>query len=1411
MKDIDNLPLVSVLCRSMNRPELPEALQSVNQQTYSHMEIVLVDATGKGLDQHKGLANRFPVLEVSTNHQLSRPAAANKALERANGSYLMFLDEDDWIDPEHIQQLVAVLEENPNIGVVYSSTQKVRSSGEASAGSLRISYDPARLRRDNFIPIHSAIFRASLLSDDVRFDESLEVFEDWDFWLQLAARTDFLHLDVMTAFYREGGGSNTASDDPTTRYQSGHPIAVARERVFDKWLPKWTGHELNQTLSSLDDMPLIQSLREDSERLNADLQARADEINTLNHSTSKLNQALIRRNAELQDARAHSEHLVSYIDMLQSSTSWRVTKPLRWIRRRLDELRPTPVDNQAQSPHAATEDNTPSEGESVIKGNLDIPSAKQSEFAEQLTLQGWCCSPNGIERIDAFVNGALRSSFATGISRPDIAELFPDFPDVFSAGFYQDLELPDLPAGEHALELRFIDKANHVMRITRQFVIYKNNDLYNSWYFRNLPSDIDLAQLRSAANATNPASRPDFDVLITSAGSEADLLTTLSSLSEQVWPSWTLHIQGVPNRNIENFIQHNFLDAQRVHWHTTLRDALAVLANNDTWTAILKPGETIAPHTLREFAQLAQNQGQDLQLIYSDHDKLSSTGEHTEPTFTPQWSPEHLMSSNYVGGFFAFRSSCLQTRQFLDLESSAWRYALLLMIAEATQEKPGSVQRIAKVLWSEPEISTPSALLPDEVAALRSHLSRTHPNATVLEQDNNTRAVLWPLSATPKVSIVIPTMGKLDLIKPCIDSLIEKTTYPNFEVLMLDNSRGKFPDGIDYLKGLQLNDRQLTVIECNEPFNWARLNNTGVRHTSGELLLFLNDDIEVTSSDWLEHLVRQALRPQVGAVGALLYYPNGALQHTGVLLVNYGGGAIHLLHKRMPSKQIYRNLHQTVREVSANTGACLMVSREKFDAIGGFDEELSVVGNDVDFCLRLREQGYRNIWTPLCHLIHHESISRKSSVPKDNEKAMWQRWAKRFMAGDEYYNPNLSLAKADFTLEVNYSPLPTTTANGSAPAAREPLQRGVNLIGYTRAEMGIGEGARSDARALDAAKEPFGIISFSSGNPSRMTDLSWQHKEIDTAPYDITLLHINPDHAIQAITELPSSHFDGRYCIGYWAWELPEIPAEWEKSFKYFDEIWVPSNFVQNAVAMKSPVPVVTIPHSIEVTTDDSLTRASLDLPENAFLFLVMFDTYSRQERKNPYGAIEAFRNAFAPDDMSARLVIKVNNATPDAMRALREKIGSHQNIFMLDKVYSRTEVNGLIANCDCFVSLHRSEGFGLGPAEAMALGKAIMATNWSGNTDYMRPDNSIGINYRLVTIEQDYGPYKKGQVWAEPDLEQAAQAMRELASNKELAERLGRNAKKSIESMFSPAAVGTMMQKRLTAIREMQARLNGL
>lgn len=1389
----------------MNRAELVEALLSVEKQTYSNIEIILVDATGKGLDRHKSLALQTVLREVSEGLPRNRPAAANIALREAQGNYLIFLDEDDWIAPRHIEILVECLERDKTLGVAYSSTQKTTPAGNLSNSTFRIPFDPARLRRDNFIPIHSALFRRSLVTRGCHFDENLDIFEDWDFWLQIAQLAPFFHVDEITAFYRQGGESNTASTDPSSRYRSGDIIAEARVRVFSKWLPLWTGEQLNQTLGSLDETTLVESLHGDIKRLNehavdAENEKRKlgrqlqetegrlnNELRSLNHKLNKFSQTINRRTAELNDAKMHVNRLSLDNQLLLNSFSWKVTKPIRFVKRKLLALGAGRAKQHIQE--TQEQKGTPAQQE-FIHCNLDIPSAAQNEFPEQLTLQGWACSEAGMAQIDAHVDGKLCLSFNTGISRPDIAEQYPEIEDAFTAGFYQEIPLPELEAGEHELVLTMTDKDKQVRTLTQAFRLFKNSDLYNTWYWRNMPEPEEIERLREQSLHDENAIL--FHLIVSPNGDEEALLHTLASIAEQASTRWMVHLIGAKDTALEDAVSHAGLGAStQVNFEPSIAAALQDLVDREGWSLFLEAGETIAPHALWEMNQSLATS--DAQLLYSDHDKSSISGEHSAPCFTPKWSPDHLLASNYVGQLFAVANPLLASAQHIRLDTPAWRFAALLAIVDST----AAITRIPKMLWSASDKLDDEALVAAETQVVVEHL-RGH-NAEVKTHPHGIRQVCWPLRSEAKVSIIIPTMGRLDLVKPCMESLLSVTAYKNFEVIILDNGRGKYPEGIEYLRS-----KEFKVVECNEPFNWARLNNIGVRNASGELYLFLNDDIEIIDPDWLGVLVREAMRPQVGAVGALLYYPNGALQHTGVLLVNYGGGGIHLLHKRMPSDTIYRHIHETTREVSANTGACLMVSREKFEQIGGFDEELAVVGNDVDLCLRLLDNGYRNLWTPYAKLIHHESISRKTSVPKENEKAMWQRWSKRFMAGDEYYNPNLSAEKGDFTLLVNsVAQASLIPASNEAAQSRDGLQFGVNLIGYTRAEMGIGEGARSDAKALDAANEAFGIICFQSGNPSRMTDLSWQHKEIESAPYDVTLLHINPDHAFQAITELPSEYFNGHYRIGYWAWELPEIPEAWAETFVHFDEIWVPSNFVQDAVAMRSPIPVIRIPHAVEVKVDTSLKRADFQLPEEPFLFLAMFDTYSMPARKNPFGAIDAFRRAFAADDLKTRLVLKVNNPTDEAIRSIKDAIGEHKNILILDKVYSRTQVNALISNTDCFVSLHRSEGFGFGPAEAMALGKAILATNWSGNTDYMRPDNCMPIDYTLVSIEEDFGPYKKGQIWAEPNIEQAAEAMHTLANDRELTNKLGRKAKATIESEFSPLVVGEMMRKRLAAIRK--------
>lgn len=365
---------------------------------------------------------------------------------------------------------------------------------------------------------------------------------------------------------------------------------------------------------------------------------------------------------------------------------------------------------------------------------------------------------------------------------------------------------------------------------------------------------------------------------------------------------------------------------------------------------------------------------------------------------------------------------------------------------------------------------------------------------------------------------------------------------------------------------------------------------------------------------------------------------------------------------------------------------------------------------------------------------------------------------------------------------------------------------GVNLVAYIRAEMALGVVGRGMAAAFESAGVPFNVINLEAGNYSLHTDLSWSHKEARRSDYDTTIVCVNPDNSFYLRTQAPVNVLGDRYVIGNWYWELPELPDEWLKEFEFVDEVWAASRFIADAVSAKTSRPVAYMPPVVQLSPGSAVSRSQLGLPEDRYLFLAMFDTNSVLQRKNPLGVLRAFKRAF-PSGSNVALVMKFNN--PDyrqpLLQSVREEMADLENVFILDRIMTRAEVTSLIKACDCFVSLHRSEGFGLGPAEAMSLAKPAIITNWSGSVDYMTADNSIAIDYQLVKLGQDYGPYKAHQSWAEPDLDQASYWMKKLVSDPSLGPRLGHRAQETITSQFSPQAVGQLIRSRLEQVRARQ------
>jgi glycosyltransferase involved in cell wall biosynthesis len=359
---------------------------------------------------------------------------------------------------------------------------------------------------------------------------------------------------------------------------------------------------------------------------------------------------------------------------------------------------------------------------------------------------------------------------------------------------------------------------------------------------------------------------------------------------------------------------------------------------------------------------------------------------------------------------------------------------------------------------------------------------------------------------------------------------------------------------------------------------------------------------------------------------------------------------------------------------------------------------------------------------------------------------------------------------------------------------------GVNVAGYLSTESGMGEAARASIRSLEAAGLPIALNNV----PSflRQLDATYSSTFTQANPHPFNLVHLNADNMQAFRARQGRRYFRKRYTIGYWFWELASFRQDWLDCFGYVDEVWVASEFVRAAIQPASPVPVVRMPLPVTPPLPPPYGRAHFGLSDRAVVFLYSFDVSSQTERKNPIGAIRAFRRAALPRDR-ATLVLKYTNAEYDraAVRRFHEE-AEGLDVVMLDGYMARPELTALMNCADCYLSLHRAEGFGLTILEAMRLGRPAIATAYSGNMDFMTPDNSYPVDYRLVTLARDYGPYARGFVWADPDLDSAARAIREVVEHPESAALRGRRALEDTIAAWSPEVTGLRVRARLEAIR---------
>jgi GT2 family glycosyltransferase len=559
---------------------------------------------------------------------------------------------------------------------------------------------------------------------------------------------------------------------------------------------------------------------------------------------------------------------------------------------------------------------------------------------------------------------------------------------------------------------------------------------YHSWLQHHQRRTEDADELRRAIEAFRW--RPRISVVTPVYNTDPRWLRrAVESVRAQVYPEWELCLGddgSTRQETVAALTAMSELDS-RIRVARMPRNGGISAASNAAlatatgeFIALLDHDDEIPPDALFEVARML-NAHPDADVIYTDEDKLEFDGTHSEPFFKPDWSPEYLRSSMYLGHLGVYRRELVNALGgFRPAYDGSQDYDLALRATERTN----AVYHIPRILYHWRKI--PGSAAGDQVAkpwaldaarrALSDHLARQPIPATVVaEPGNGLWRVQYRIVGEPLVTIVIPTDSRIargpdgdrDLLRQCLRSIVDRTTYKNYELLVVDN--GRLSPGVQDL--LPHIPHRRVIYEPATPFNFAAKINFAASHARGEHLLLLNDDTEVISGEWLTAMLEFSQQPEIGAVGGKLYYPDGRIQHVGVVL-GIGGGACHVLAGQAGDSPGYFGSALVIRNYSAVTGACCMTRRAVFDEVSGFDERFALDFNDVDYCLRVRARGYRIVGTPFARLYHYEGAtfgSRERVVNPQEIKALGERW-QHVIDADPYYSPNLTRSALDYSLRL---------------------------------------------------------------------------------------------------------------------------------------------------------------------------------------------------------------------------------------------------------------------------------------------------------------------------------------------------------------------------------------------------------
>ena len=678
--------------------------------------------------------------------------------------------------------------------------------------------------------------------------------------------------------------------------------------------------------------------------------------------------------------------------------------------------------------------------------HLDTPRAWRP-YDSHIKVQGWCFAKSRLQLDDIRIQIDRRTYFGSyGDDRADVGLAHPEYPQAYRCGFQIEI---DIRAGDQALELAVCDEQDRWHVVCRADLTKDPETIKGSYAHWIREFDTLTEEKRQAIQNETSAlpNQPLISIILPTYNTPVEYLTrAIDSVRAQCYERWELciaddassapHVRPLLERYAEQDKRVK-ITFRNTNGHIAAASNSALSIATGKYIALLDHDDELRPHALAEVVK-AINHQPDLQLIYSDEDKIDAVGNRSDPYFKPDWMPELLIGHNYLCHFCVCQADTLR-------KVGGWRsgfdgaqdWDLQFRITE--QAAPNQIVHIPHVLYHWRAVAGSTALATSEKnyvveaarRAITEHFKRTNENVELVHLPGNhwqaKHALPTPL---PFVSLLIPTKNGLKHLRRCIDSIIEKTTYTAYEILIIDNGSDD-PETQRYLQQVSEPNHhthtlgrkvQIRVLPYPRPFNFSALNNFGLGEARGEFVGLLNDDLEVITADWLEEMVAHAARPGVGCVGAKLHFPNNTLQHAGVVL-GIGGVAGHAFKGFPSTTGGSMNRAHLAQNYSAVTGACLVVRKSTYEAVHGLDEiDLAVSLNDVDFCLKVRASGFRNLWTPFAEFFHHESATRGyEDTPEkmarfEKERAiMKQRWS-AILTQDPAYNPNLTLDSEDFAL-----------------------------------------------------------------------------------------------------------------------------------------------------------------------------------------------------------------------------------------------------------------------------------------------------------------------------------------------------------------------------------------------------------